>query len=712
MTLSFLLSPSASPSSSPRGGRTRGMNDAVSLLHAAFNKGAKALQDAIATLEKELMQQVQECEDNWRKREQELDERERALARREKVVKPAVSEASTPTKREKVWHFQVLQSSTPTRKEKEPSSPSRSASPPTFSKGATEPGPVNRWATPLVLGKQSLFNLAKDHSSVRTEWPFSPESPPKLPKAKPSALTDFQSPRKSLFDLANGLFEAPAPEAKQQPESIRAADVPKRQSSGIREMRKNRLLLSRRPRSMQGINWKYANPSKWVFPEAQTDGDYSYCSEPVLEKIQKPISNGLEDLKASPDLYDGLFYQNNMLEWPEDQQKYTLVKRTGSGFKMQTVPGGRWTWVKAKYQGLAESVDLEPDKYTDSMHYRGYRLPAHVMPGRGHDCSDHPDLKLIDVAHPRDVMQGAVGDCWLLSAISAVAEHEGVIASFFRKTPRLSQRPLDTFNHYTVTLYDLSSPEWKPVDIVVDERLCSKADNSGLLGSLPSRTGELWACYLEKAIAAHCGGWDEIDGGTCTHAWRLLLGCREVYTFKQTREGWSCYGKYDSVGQKWELLANSPHRGYQGLHQMPWPDVGGGGDSDLKVDNSEFFERMCAWDDADFILAASSKAGSDTDVIKGIVQGHSYTILQCVNDVAGTDIDLIQLRNPWGHCEYTHGKWIDEGSGWDEYPNIKNALNPSVHNNGVFWMSDREFSEHFETVYLCASDMSKVAYTR
>merc|ERR1719148_578743 len=117
--------------------------------------------------------------------------------------------------------------------------------------------------------------------------------------------------------------------------------------------------------------------------------------------------------------------------------------------------------------------------------------------------------------------------------MSAVAEYAGVIPTFFKKTPNLSKRPLDTFNQYTVTLYDLSSPEWKPVDVVIDERLCSKPDNSSLLGAHPSVTGELWVCYLEKAIAAHCGGWDEINGGTCTHAWRLLLGCKHVYTFKK-----------------------------------------------------------------------------------------------------------------------------------------------------------------------------------
>ena len=53
----------------------------------------------------------------------------------------------------------------------------------------------------------------------------------------------------------------------------------------------------------------------------------------------------------------------------------------------------------------------------------------------------------------------------------------------------------------------------KEVDIVIDERLPVVADGSGkLLASRPSADGELWACYLEKAIAVHSGGWDKIHG--------------------------------------------------------------------------------------------------------------------------------------------------------------------------------------------------------
>merc|ERR1712070_362382 len=127
-------------------------------------------------------------------------------------------------------------------------------------------------------------------------------------------------------------------------------------------------------------------------------------------------------------------------------------------------------------------------------------------------------------------------------------------------------------------------------DVVVDERLCTDPETGGLLGCSPGRTGDLWACYLEKAVAIHCGGWDKIVGGACTHAWRLLTGCRDQYTFNQTSDGrFTCGGAFNPNSGKWEKLTNSPHDGFQGLWPMAWPSVGGGGRRRLKVDTNEMF---------------------------------------------------------------------------------------------------------------------------
>ena len=161
----------------------------------------------------------------------------------------------------------------------------------------------------------------------------------------------------------------------------------------------------------------------------------------------------------------------------------------------------------------------------------------------------------------------------------------------------------ENFNTYTISLFELSActtkgagTKYKEIDICVDERLCTRPDGHSLLGgiqthlgdsmqvltnamvtALPTQQGELWPCYLEKAVAAHCGGWDKICGGQCTHAWRLLLGCEEVYTIKKI-EGpglpkYRAFGTLNPHTGQHETLANSPHDGFIGEWPMAWPEV-------------------------------------------------------------------------------------------------------------------------------------------
>jgi len=399
-----------------------------------------------------------------------------------------------------------------------------------------------------------------------------------------------------------------------------------------------------------------------------------------------------------------------MTEWPADEQRYELLRRKGTkGFSAADVgPEGEWTMLRALYRRLPPLADLgssDRDAYTDMMRYGGYKLAGPLTPGRGHGIGDVPLLKVIGDVDPADITQGSVGDCWLLSGLASLAEYDGAIARLFRKTPELGLMPRDQPNQYIVTLYDMAT--WTEVDVTVDERLARRPDGTGLLGCDLSKDGELWAPYLEKAIAAHCGGWDKIDGGQCTHAWALLTGCREQFTIRQVGDGkYGCYGTYNPNTSQWEPLANSPHDGFQGLWPMEWPAVGGGGARHLEISADELFERMCAWDDDNFLVGAGTKAGSDKEETDGIVDGHAYSVLEVVNDAAGTPIDLIKLRNPWGSGEMAKGKWDDDGPGWAEYPQIKQLLRPEVADDGIFWVSKEEFFKYFRTIYVCAHNMA------
>eukprot|EP01068_Selenidium_serpulae_P015193 Selendium_serpulae@DN6185_c0_g1_i2.p1 len=448
---------------------------------------------------------------------------------------------------------------------------------------------------------------------------------------------------------------------------------------------------------------------KWVFRDVVFKSVRAVV-KPKEEKIAGPIARGIQNFESNPVKFLGIKYQTNMLQWPQNEQQYSLLHRQGAeGFEAVPAPDGTFTIRLATYQALDPKVDVTfvGDRYTEKMAYQGRLLHSAqnrpICPGRGQGVCDAPNIKIIGAADPGDISQGSVGDCWLLSAIAGLAEFRGTVRKLFAKTGGIDKMPRDGPNQYVVTLYDLKT--WRPVDVVVDERLAAK--DGQLLGAKPSCDGELWACYLEKAFAVHCGGWDDLDGGLCTHAWSMLTGCKEVYTINRLQNArWSCSGKFNPNTNQWEPQTNSTNTTHQGTWPMKWPRVGGGGDLNLQIDNEDLFERMCAWDDLDFIISCAAE-GSEKLSADGIVDGHAYSVLRVENDVAGTDNDLIQVRNPWGRGEMDNGRWDDDGPGWNEFPQVKAALKLVARDDGVFWMSKQEFFQRFSKIYLCAMSMSE-----
>ena len=106
---------------------------------------------------------------------------------------------------------------------------------------------------------------------------------------------------------------------------------------------------------------------------------------------------------------------------------------------------------------------------------------------------------------------------------------------------------------------------------------------------------------------------------------------------------------------------------------MKWPEVGGGCAIGSEIDEEELFMKMCAWDDQNYIMGAGTRAGSDNKTTDGLVDGHAYSVITCVNDVAGTEFDMIKMRNPWG---------------------------------GIFWVEKHRFFTYFSTIYISCSDMT------
>jgi len=143
------------------------------------------------------------------------------------------------------------------------------------------------------------------------------------------------------------------------------------------------------------------------------------------------------------------------------------------------------------------------------------------------------------------------------------------------------------------------------------------------------------------------------------------------------------------------------------MWRVAWPKVGGGGGMDLELTENELFTRLVAWDKQNYIVGAGTKGTSDKHSTGGLVDNHAYSVIESHANVAGKGIDLLKVRNPWGSGEIEDGEFDDDGPGWDKYPQIKKLLNPVVADDGIFWVTKKEFFHFYQTIYVSASDMTE-----
>ena len=118
---------------------------------------------------------------------------------------------------------------------------------------------------------------------------------------------------------------------------------------------------------------------------------------------------------------------------------------------------------------------------------------------------------------PEDICQGALGDCWLLSALAALSEYPNKILEVFL-TDSYNPRGIyyaQLFNHRTS----------KFERICVDDHIpCRKeGDFTRPLFTQPNGN-ECWVLILEKMFAKFVGSYSAIDGGFPIYALHVLTG--------------------------------------------------------------------------------------------------------------------------------------------------------------------------------------------
>lgn len=304
-------------------------------------------------------------------------------------------------------------------------------------------------------------------------------------------------------------------------------------------------------------------------------------------------------------------------------------------------------------------------------------IPARSMrPGR---------WKLFDGIDPRDLLQGKIGNCWLIAALAALAEFPKEVERLF-----LRDGMKEGDGRYVVRLFDHN--QGRNIEVTVDEYMpCHPRrwwDIEAKTCFADPNGNEVWCLVIEKAMAKVFGSYGELEGGTAATAFRALTGDEEPIVW--VREG-----------DTWKMCTLVPGT----KSRFSYPSWGG-----EELSNDAFFKRLEEYDQQNFLMGASIENwGGENKRRDGLVEGHAYSLMQ-VEDIPekmerGTDIRLLELRNPWGNEVEWNGAWSDGDRKWKQHPEVKAHLRPTFGDDGAFWMDWTDFSRIFTGVCVCRKPM-------
>ncbi|KAF8797221.1 Calpain-A like protein [Argiope bruennichi] len=322
----------------------------------------------------------------------------------------------------------------------------------------------------------------------------------------------------------------------------------------------------------------------------------------------------------------------------------------GSGFRPK---GEIQDFQKIRDRCLQNGTLFEDPEFpaTDSSIYYSRSCHGAIEWLRPSEICSNPRL-FVEGATRFDVVQGELGDCWLLAAVANLTLNDSL---FYRVVPNDQSFISDYAGVFHFRFWQYG--RW--VDIVVDDRL--PTCDGRLVFMHSKHHNEFWSALLEKAYAKLHGSYEALKGGTACEAMEDFTGgVTEVYELDKAPSNF--YRILHKAFERWSLMSCSIE---------PDPNV------------------------------------LEMEMPNGLIKGHAYSITKVKLMEVQTPrlrgkIPLLRVRNPWGNeCEW-RGAWSDRSPEWSLItPEEKEALGLRFDADGEFWISYKDFMENFHRVEIC-----------
>lgn len=253
-----------------------------------------------------------------------------------------------------------------------------------------------------------------------------------------------------------------------------------------------------------------------------------------------------------------------------------------------------------------------------------------------------------------DLYQGALKNCWVIAGAACMASAHTQLLERCIPTHQSFQQGyagVFCFNFWRFG-------KW--VEVIIDDRLPT-VQGRLVFGSNKTQVNEFWVPLFEKAYAKLYKGYYNLEGGFTTNALVDFTG-----------------GISEMIDLKEKVKEKAVF--YEELYHM--------------MQKSSMFGAHI-----------SGNSISESPLTNGLYSGHAYSIINfVVFHYRGKEVNLLQLRNPWGKKEWK-GPWSDGSQEWSNVPEeFRKKMSLIIKDDGDFWMAFDDFIHNFDYLTICHLD--------